>query len=62
VIGDVPEDERRAKGWGRYQRWEIHQRIREITETLRETLQNERCAGEQKSKASVRACWRDAGG
>jgi len=55
VIGYVPpEDERRAKGWGRCQRWEIHQRIREITETLRETLQNERCAGERERCGRVR--------
>ena len=53
VVGDVPEDERRAKRWG-CQRWEIYQRVREITETLREMLQNERCAGERERCRRVR--------
>ena len=53
VVGDVPEDKRRAKDGG-CQRWEIYQRVREITEALREMLQNERCAGERERFRRVR--------
>ena len=53
--GGSASDRRGAGGKvGKDVRWEIHQRVGETTETLRETLQNERCTGEWERCRRVR--------